>query len=72
MSKFFSKVTSVIVLSLLLALGVQAATIEVISSGAFYATMEELKPAFEEKQDTQSTSNQVRPWALQQPPSPIV
>lgn len=49
MSKFFSKVTSVIVLSLLLAVGVQAATIEVISSGAFYATMEELKPAFEEK-----------------------
>ena len=49
MSKFFSKVTSVVVLSLLFALGVHAATIDVISSGAFYATMEELKPVFEEK-----------------------
>lgn len=49
MLKFFSKVTSVAFLSLLLVFGVQAATIEVISSGAFYATMAELKPVFEEK-----------------------
>lgn len=49
MSRFFSKITSVVLLSLLLVLGVQAATIEVISSGAFYATMEELKPLFEKK-----------------------
>ena len=49
MLKFFSKITSVTVITLLLALWVQAATIEVISSGAFYATMEDLKPVFEEK-----------------------
>lgn len=49
MLKFFSKVTSVAFISLLLVLGVNAATIEVISSGAFYATMNDLKPVFEEK-----------------------
>ncbi len=49
MFTFFSKVTTVVGISLLLALGLQAATIEVISSGAFYATMNELKPVFEEK-----------------------
>ncbi|MDD3344345.1 MAG: substrate-binding domain-containing protein [Sulfurospirillaceae bacterium] len=49
MSKFLLKVTPVVFFSLLLAVGVHAATIEVISSGAFYATMEELKPAFEAK-----------------------
>lgn len=49
MSKLFSNVTSVLFFSLLFALNIHAATIEVISSGAFFATMEELKPAFEEK-----------------------
>ncbi len=49
MKSIFSKVTSVVFSGLLLAAGVQAATIEVISSGAFYSTMEELKPVFEEK-----------------------
>lgn len=49
MLTFFSKLTSVALLSLVLVLGLNAATIEVISSGAFYATMDELKPAFEEK-----------------------
>ncbi|NCB53603.1 MAG: ABC transporter substrate-binding protein [Epsilonproteobacteria bacterium] len=49
MLKFFSKVTSAIGISLFVVLGLQAATIEVISSGAFYATMNDLKPAFEEK-----------------------
>lgn len=49
MLKFFSKITSGAFLILLLVLGAQAATIEVISSGAFYATMNELKPIFEEK-----------------------
>lgn len=48
MSKFIVKVASG-AFGLLLAASTQAATIEVISSGAFYATMEELKPAFEEK-----------------------
>lgn len=50
MKSIASKVTSVFITSLLLAASaINAATIEVVSSGAFYATMEKLKPAFEEK-----------------------
>lgn len=45
----FFKVTSLMFLGLLLPLSAKASTIEVISSGAFYATMEKLKPIFEEK-----------------------
>lgn len=50
MKSVTSKVHSFLFASLLLAAGViNAATIEVVSSGAFYATMEKLKPVFEEK-----------------------
>ncbi|SFM97384.1 molybdate transport system substrate-binding protein [Formivibrio citricus] len=50
MKSITSKVNSFFFASLLLVAGViNAATIEVVSSGAFYATMEKLKPVFEEK-----------------------
>lgn len=50
MKSISTKVTSIFFASLLLAAGIiNAATIEVVSSGAFYSTMEDLKPIFEKK-----------------------
>lgn len=69
MSKAFSKVTSVLFLSLLFALSIHAATIEVISSGAFMPRWRSLNLHLKKKPGTKSISNLAPRWVHLKRPS---